>query len=242
MRNGFRRLVLIALALGAAACVKAPPQTAGVPLPLGQAQALLADYQNRPALRSLSAFADASVEYRGRKEFFSAAILAQSPNRLRIELMDDLGQTLARLSSDGSNVVWWDSRSGETQSFAPGDPALQKAFRIPLSVEDFVSRLLLQIPKDENLAIRELEGSGGLREIDRLSDRLVFSGSPPTLVRYEKKRSAGNKKALYAVAYEGPDDLIWDFFKPRFQMKIKWRDTVWNEAVDAEKFNPDPDR
>lgn len=249
MRNGLTRLLLlIALALGATACVKAPPQTAGIPLPLDQAQVLLAGYQNRPALRSLSAFADASVEYRGRVEFFSAAILAQSPDRLRIELMDDLGQTLARLISDGKAVTWWDSRSGETQSFAPGDPALQKAFRIPLSVEDFIARILLRIPEDEILEFRELEGNPPLQWIDRTADRLAFEGATLILKTYEKKKTAGKSKPLYAVeyGYSGassstyPTQMKWAFFKPAFQMKLKLREVGSNEKLAPEKFNPYP--
>src|SRR4030095_4389221 len=129
MNHRLRALILVS-ALLCLSCVKAPPKTIGSPRPLGEAEALIQKYQGS-ALQSLSAFADVTVEYRGKKEFFNAAVLAQAPARLRIELLNDLGETWGRLVSNGDRVTWWDARRGETLEFSHDDPALQKAFRIP---------------------------------------------------------------------------------------------------------------
>lgn len=96
----------------------------------------------RTPLQSLAALADVDVKARGKTESFQAALLAQSPNRLRIQILDDLGQEQALLIANGRQVMWWNRRDG-IQKILPQDPTvLKKTLKLPLGLEEFIARLL----------------------------------------------------------------------------------------------------
>jgi outer membrane lipoprotein-sorting protein len=93
-------------------------------------------------LHSLAGFAEVDIKARGRAESFQAALIAELPNRLRIQILDDLGQERAVLVANGREVMWWDRREG-TQKILPQDPqALKKTLRLPIGLEEFVNALL----------------------------------------------------------------------------------------------------
>jgi outer membrane lipoprotein-sorting protein len=93
-------------------------------------------------LHSLAGFAEVDLKTRGRSESFQAALLAQGPNRLRIQILDELGQERALLVANGHEVMWWDRREG-IQKILPQDPqVLRKTLRLPLGLEEFVALLL----------------------------------------------------------------------------------------------------
>jgi hypothetical protein len=79
---------------------------------------------------------------RGRSESFQAALIAQSPNRLRIQILDELGREQALLVANGREVLWLNRREG-IQKILPQDPeVLKKTLRLPMGLEEFVARLL----------------------------------------------------------------------------------------------------
>jgi outer membrane lipoprotein-sorting protein len=93
-------------------------------------------------LQSLAGFADVDIKTHGRSESFQAALLAQSPNLLRIQILDDLGQEQALLVANGREVMWKDRREG-TQQIFPQDPkVLKKTLHLPVALEEFIARLL----------------------------------------------------------------------------------------------------
>lgn len=97
-------------------------------------------------LTSLSALVEASVERRGRRRSFQAALLVKGPNLLRISLLDDLGQEIATLVADGNQVLWWDRERNDMEVFPQDGEELKKTLRLPLGVHEFV-KILLEGPK-----------------------------------------------------------------------------------------------
>lgn len=101
-------------------------------------------------LKSLAAYAEVDLKVRGRSESFQAALLAQQPNRLRIQVLDEIGQEQALLVANGHQVMWRNRREG-IQKILPQDPqVLRKTLRLPLGLEEFVARLLEGTQPNQN--------------------------------------------------------------------------------------------
>jgi outer membrane lipoprotein-sorting protein len=113
----------------ACAVKQLPPQTAKPWIP-------------RKPLHSLSGFADVDIKSGGRSESFQAALLAERPNRLRIQILDDLGREQALLVANGHQVLWLNRREGIKKILAQDPEVLKKTLRLPVGLEEFIARLL----------------------------------------------------------------------------------------------------
>lgn len=101
-------------------------------------------------LHSISGLAEVDIKARGRTESFQAAFLAKQPNRLRIQILDDLGQEQALLVANGQEVLWRNRKEG-IQKILPQDAeVLKKTLRLPLGLEEFITRILGGIPTPGN--------------------------------------------------------------------------------------------
>jgi len=180
------------------------------------------------ALRSLKSYAQVKVEYGKQSESFDAAILMEYPDQLRIEVINDLGETVLRLIADGTTVRYENLREATSDQFAQSEPAFQKVFKLPLSVEEFISGLSGRFPDAAMLGIHEAPGK---LEIELPQDRLGIDPALRRLLRWEKFRAkAGSGKARYAVDYSEyesiagvtlPRQIIWQFFRPKVRLTVR---------------------
>lgn len=93
-------------------------------------------------LHSLSAWAEVDLSVKGRAESFQAALLAEGPDRLRIQILDDLGREKALLIANGRQVYWWNRREGGPQIYPQDPKVLRKTLKLPLGVQEFIAQLL----------------------------------------------------------------------------------------------------
>jgi outer membrane lipoprotein-sorting protein len=196
--------------------------------------------------RSLSGFVQVSVEARGRRNSFDAAILLKAPDKLSIHILDDLGQERFRLIADGKEVLWFE-HGDETYSHSPqeGD-ALQKALHLPLSIEEFIDRLLTHVPQGEVLQLAMGEASPDpVFEITRQGDHLSMLDDPPRLRGFQAFAEGRGKKKRYEVNYgdfenhDGlpfPKSVRWTFRRPRARVEMYFRDVQLNPSLSEEKF------
>lgn len=117
------------------ACAKAPP-------PKTAQQAL----RRSTAFASLSSFVEVTVEARGKKQSFDAALVMKAPAQLRIEILDDLGQVISRLIADGSQVLWWQAEKDEYITLPQEPNTLKKTLKLPISIEEFIQGMLAGAP------------------------------------------------------------------------------------------------
>jgi outer membrane lipoprotein-sorting protein len=236
-------LITIILVTINLACTKRPPQT---PLSLekrSQAEKLLEQLSHQNKLHSLSAFVQVKLQIKGKNESFDAAILMSLPNKLRIEVLDDLGQVSSRIVADGSHVLYVDANAGEYALLDQETQALKKILHLPLSVEEFIFRMLLKFPSAEILSLEEPT------VVERSVDQLRVNQGPLSLEAYAAKRDLNTKKFLYRVEYRQyqskgsiyyPRDIKWSFEKPRVVMGLEMKDTDFNADFGEQKFDTSP--
>ncbi|HKX13394.1 MAG TPA: DUF4292 domain-containing protein, partial [bacterium] len=159
-------LLLFTLLAFLPACVKAPPRSAADRQAVDPAQARqlgLAVQEiaaSQAKLDYLSAFAQVSVERGKQRRLFDAVLQVAAPNRLSLQVLNDLGQEVATVVADGETVYFHDNESGRTERFVQNGDALRKTLRLPLSVDDLVDRLLLRLADAPILQVeRELSAA-----------------------------------------------------------------------------------
>jgi hypothetical protein len=111
------------------ACHKAPPISSHKPVP-----AL--------TITQLSAYSQVRAERNGKTEFFDAAFKIVAPNQLYLNLLDDLGEVRLRLVADGIQITYQEGPTAPIQQISQDDESLKKILHLPLSIEEFVLRML----------------------------------------------------------------------------------------------------
>lgn len=102
-----------------------------------------ASYPAFPKIQTLSGLAEIDVNAKGKMRSFQAAFLIEKPNRLRISILDDMGQEHAGLIANGQEVLYWDDHSGKEKLLPQNGEALRKTLKLPLGVNEFIALLLL---------------------------------------------------------------------------------------------------
>jgi hypothetical protein len=221
------------------ACAKAPPQTSSsgagrqavdpeLAEKLGLAVREIA--ANQSGLDYLSAFAQVSVERGKQRRLFDAVLQVAKPNRLSLQVLNDLGQEIARVVADGETVYFHENESGRSERFAQNSDALRKTLRLPLSIDDLVDRLLLRLPDSPVLQVERELSAAELPPhwITRQDDALRLDGRGPRLSLYESKPAG--KSWRYRVDYsdytrvggrEFPQRIAWSFRKPSLNLTLK---------------------
>ena len=198
-------------------------------------------------LDSLSGFAEVEVEVRGRKQFMQMALLAQEPNRLRISLLDDLGQEQGRLVADGHRVLWINHREGIWEHLPQGDHSLKRVLKLPLTVEEFIQRILVKVPPGQPQEAKTLTQNSA--ELSRNLDRYEIQMSPPRLKNWENFSHSRQKKRRFKVSYEDyqnqserefPQTFRWDFRKPKARVLLEFLSLSLNPSLAPEKFDTSP--
>ena len=227
-------------------CAKPPPQTSLNLENRNHAETLGAQLSRQNELHSLSAYIQFSVDAKGKHQSMNAALLISAPNKLRIEILDDLGQLHSRLIADGSQVLWYDADEDSYALISQQDQAMKKILQLPISIEEFIQRMLLKYSPSETTGVTENSES---LEIERTSDRLTLNLKPLVLKAFAKKKDSAKKKNLYEIKYNNytsqdrftyPQEIIWQFQKPKVKMTLQMKDLALNQKMADSKFNSTP--
>lgn len=199
---------------------------------------------------SLKGFGQVQIKAKGRTENFDAALLVQYPNKLLITVLDDLGQERFRLVANGEQVLWYEVGANDFSLVAQEEKSLQRALKLPLSVEEFISRLLGIFPEDTPLEYLKAEGNPSPRyEITRRQDRLEIGQEPIRLMRFTAFRSDKRKKLRYEITYDDfikvsgvifPKSIRLSFFKPKTEVLLYFNDLELNPDLSPAKFDTTP--
>lgn len=96
-------------------CVQLPWRARGVPVPIEAASLRLAEVARGGAQReSLRAKGRLELEAPGRDSRVDEVVLAQQPDRLRLEALSPLGQAISLLVTDGERYGFFDGRTLES--------------------------------------------------------------------------------------------------------------------------------
>lgn len=101
-----------------------------------------ASYPAFPKIISLSGLAEVDLMAKGKQRSFQAALLIEKPNRLRISLLDEMGQEHAGLIANGQKVFYWNDHTGKEKLLPQDGEALKKTLKLPLGVNEFIDLLL----------------------------------------------------------------------------------------------------
>lgn len=139
-----RRFVFIALLCALSSCIKQPLQPT---TPVVDNAEMLQWIQARQVQhQSLSALAQVKMTQNGKSWSTTQALLVETPNRLRIDMINFFGQLLVQLSVNGPQLNAYVPRD-QTHYF--GMPTLDNIKRftgLPLPITDLVALLLGKMP------------------------------------------------------------------------------------------------
>jgi len=233
--------LFLSLFLFLGACVKAPPRSSSDPARLQHASELRSAFEAKSqSLAGLKAYAQVRVRGGGKTESFDAAILIGTPDKLRVEILDDLGQTRLRLIADGVQVFWEDLNQGTQETLVQDEKALQKTLRLPIRIEDFIQRMLLEFPQGNILGSA---ANPNLAEERIILDNYEVSLDPKSSQLSEVKKTHGG--TAYRVAYAQyapsrprayPQELSWKFSKPKVEIQITLKDFDVATPPSLDKF------
>ena len=236
-----QRGTLLLLCLGLIACVKAAPRTAANPEVLPKLEAELAEFARwRDGIPALSGFVQVKIEAGSHRELFDAALLAKPPNLLYLQILDDLGQERARLVADGTRVLFYDAQENQYELWPQNAAALKKTLRLPLSVEELIARLLMQVPKEQVLRWEKADKESPLEVAfwgEQKNARLGFTENPLRLAVFEGLGASG--KELYRVEYQIPE-MRWSFRKPKIRLTLNFKTVDIEKKLPDDRFDTDP--
>jgi hypothetical protein len=233
-----RSAALLALLL--TGCASLPWRTRGIPVPLeraGEALAVLArDAGQRTSLRA-----------RGRLELDVPAgdrrvdevVLAQRPDRLRLESLSPLGQAISVLVTDGERYGWFDGARLESGDITPA--TLHERVGLALEPREAVD-LLLASPSAAGSAPRSAFDTGS--ELWIVLDGWRLGLDPAgELAALEALDPAG--KLRWRARYAGwrdvpggryPEALSVEFPRTRVALRLELSRVELNAALGPERF------
>lgn len=236
-----KNFLLLALLAALLACAKAPPRTAlDAATSAGLQQELDAYARRRAELPGLSAFVQVKLSAGGKSELFDAALLARPPDKLFLQILDDLGQERARVVADGASVLFFDAQENRYERIPQDGEALKKTLRLPLSVEELIDRLLKRLPPQAEARWEAANGKN-MPEIRywvrRGGDLLGLVAPPLDLASYEALNPSG--KWSYRIDY-GPNAMQWTFRRPKARLSLSFQDLDTAKAPPDSRFDTEP--
>jgi outer membrane lipoprotein-sorting protein len=140
------RLLLLLLPLLLTACVPRPvaPPVGAPPVAAAMLFERLAD--NATAFASLQGMARVRVRTDDRTQSVNEVLLAQKPDRLRLETLSPFGQPLLVMATDGEQIDLLVPGEGKLYRDEYSLERLQRLTRLPLQLTDLVHLLLYQVP------------------------------------------------------------------------------------------------
>lgn len=242
-RNRFFTFVSLAVWCGGflIACAKTPPRSALDASTSATLQRELDAFAARQAeLPGLSAFVQVKLSAGGKSELFDAALLARPPDKLFLQILDDLGQERARVVADGAQVLFFDAQENRYERIPQDGEALKKTLRLPLSVEELIDRLLKRLPPEAAAgweAPAKQDPPGVRYWVRRSGDRLGLGAAPLDLASYEAISPSG--KWSYRIDY-GPNAMQWTFRRPKARLSLSFQDLDTAKAPPDSRFDTEP--
>jgi outer membrane biogenesis lipoprotein LolB len=99
-----------------------------------------------------------------------AALAAVRPGRLRVELLNPLGQPLSSLAGDGEQIYWVSQQDRKLYRFKQSPTALEPIIHIPIGIEAFIEALSGRPPLPAYSTARWIEAPNGTMAVG-LTDR-----------------------------------------------------------------------
>ncbi len=208
MRAAIAALVAVVALAGCAARPAVPPPAAGAPADLAALRA--ADTARRDAIRAVRAWA--RLSYVSPEESRSARqlLVAERPDRLRLEIFSPFGAVFVLASADGT-LAAYDRQEAVVYRGAATAENLQRYTQVDLPVARAVALLLATPPLDldapstvasdgQTLAVRQRTPDGGTR--------ITWYSEALEPLRYEERDAAD--AVAFRTTYEawGPVDGV----------------------------------
>lgn len=137
-------ILLISLILAACAPRVLPPTDLAPPVPAEVLLERLAE--SATAFASLEGLARVEVDHEERSRSATHVLIAEKPNRLRLETLSPFGQPLLVLATDGQKIDVLVPGQSRLYSDEVSFERLQRLTRLPLQLTDLVHLLLYQPP------------------------------------------------------------------------------------------------
>ncbi len=196
------------------AFAKPPPSTESE---CTQAETLSEKIREQNPFASLSAYVQVNLQVKKKTQSFDVALLLESPDKLHLEILDDLGQVHYRIIADGSQILWHDAQANRYTLLEQDEKALKKILKLPLTVTEFIQRMLLQIPEEKKTKDKKFLYCVRYGNFTSLE----FSNTPGT----------GNFF---------PQIMDWEFKKPKITMHLELSAVEINVPFSPEKFDTTP--
>ena len=188
---------------------------------------------------NLSAFGQLRMSARGDRGRVEQVIVAERPDRLRLESLDPLGQTVALLVSDGRRFGWYDGRRLESGPVSAS--LLRDRLGLELAPREAVEAILAA-PSAVDSTVRAAFRSRGemVVELDAWRLRLAADGE---LSGLESLDAAGRTR--WRAEYSGwsdvpggrfPHDLSIEIPPARTRVRLALREIRLNAALDPRVF------
>lgn len=139
-----RRFVFIVLLCALSSCIKQPLQP--ITAELDNAEMLHWIQTRQYQHQSLSALAQVKMTQQGKSWSTTQALLVETPNRLRIDMINFFGQLLVQLSVNGPQLNAYVPRDQTHYVGMPTLDNIQRFTGLPLPITDLVALLLGKMP------------------------------------------------------------------------------------------------
>jgi hypothetical protein len=236
-----RRAAWLCALLWLTGCAQFPWSARGVPVPVEQASAALAEIARAAAGRS-------SLRAMGRLELDAPAaaggrvdelVLAQRPDRLRLESLSPLGQALTLLVTDGERYGWFDGARIESGEVTPS--TLRERIGVALEPREAVDLLLAAPPLGSELPRAAFRTD---TELWVLLDQWRLGIDPSgELAALEALEPGGRLR--WRALYQGwrdvpggryPQALSLEFPRTRVALRLELSRVELNAALGPERF------
>lgn len=139
-----RFLILLSLLLSACAVKPVAPPPPAPPVSAAVLLERMAD--SAAAFSSLEGLAKVRINSEGKTQSVSEVLLAEKPDRLRLETLSPFGQPLLVMATDGDRIEVLVPGEGKFYRDDFSLVHLQRLTRLPLQLTDLVHLLLYQVP------------------------------------------------------------------------------------------------
>ena len=242
-------LGLAATLLVMSSCQNAPPKTALDAQGLSQAETTLASLRQKYDWQGLLAFGQVRVRGGGKSESFDAALLVQSPDLVTLEIINDLGQVLTRVVSDGHQILYEDTQQKIYTLLGDDTAAFKKALHLPISPQEFVARLLLKIPQEKIVGVgvqKNAVTGAAVKQVEGENYLIGFDEKNQQLLEVRRWKTPGSGKELYRIEYLAkpdavyPGQIVWRFQKPKVEVTVRFEEVTRKDSSPPQKFDTHP--
>jgi len=221
-------------------CVSLPWRSRGVPVPLESAGAALAEVARGAQQRtSLRAKGRLELDGIGRGSLVDEVVLAQRPDRLRLEALSPLGQALSLLVTDGERYGFFDGATLESGALEAS--TLRERIGLALEPREAVGLLLVAPPELDSAPRAAFRHGADLwLEFDGCRVMLDAGGELAALEALDA-RGRLRWRARYAGWREVPggrypESLSIEFPRSRVAARLRLSRVELNAALAPERF------